>query len=540
MRYISILSACSYTTAFSLFGAGETTTQVIGGAKYPTDNTTQSLNYLDIAKQIYGDNLLEENAEGIKDLWNQLESSGLLEGYLSSLQPQADLQNQTTTKSEIDLGEWDDLITSDQFPNYQLRVKENNPEILGIDTVKQYTGYIDIAEGDKHLFYWFFESRNDPENDPVVIWLNGGPGCSSTTGLFFELGPSLISEDLKPIYNPYSWNSNASVIFLDQPIGVGYSYSGGSTVGSTDLAAKDFYVFLELFFQKFEKFRHLPFHISGESYGGHYIPKFASEIVNHPERTFNLTSVLIGNGLTDTLTQIAWYGPMACGQGGYPSVLSPEICNNYGVQYKICHPIIETCYKTGFTPICILGALCDKIMVGSYLLSGRNLYDIRETCDGACYPGETYSDNFLSLDKVKNAVGADLIGNFTGCSQAVGTQFLLTGDEARPFQQYVTELLHKEVPVLIYAGDKDYICNWLGNKAWTDALQWDGAEAYSHTPTEQWITNHPVENGSAGTVRSANNLTFLRIFDAGHMVPHNQPENALTMLNSWIFSGAIN
>ncbi len=149
------------------------------------------------------------------------------------------------------MDDWDDLITDDLFPNHQLRVKENNPEILGIDTVKQYTGYIDIAEGDKHYFYWFFESRKDPENDPVVIWLNGGPGCSSTTGLFFELGPSSISKDLKPIRNPYSWNSNASVIFLEQPLGVGYSYSSlGAKVSSTDQAAKGFYVFLELFFQK--------------------------------------------------------------------------------------------------------------------------------------------------------------------------------------------------------------------------------------------------------------------------------------------------
>src|SRR4030088_2786711 len=74
----------------------------------------------------------------------------------------------------------------------------------------------------------FFESRNDPKNDPVVLWLNGGPGCSSPTGFFLELGPSSIDENLKLHNNPYSWNSNASVIFLDQPVNVGYSYSGSS------------------------------------------------------------------------------------------------------------------------------------------------------------------------------------------------------------------------------------------------------------------------------------------------------------------------
>ena len=88
-----------------------------------------------------------------------------------------------------------------------------------------------------------FESRNDPKNDPIILWLNGGPGCSSSTGLFFELGPSSINKTLHPVYNPYSWNSNASVIFLDQPVGVGYSYTGGDEVKNTLTAAKDVYVF---------------------------------------------------------------------------------------------------------------------------------------------------------------------------------------------------------------------------------------------------------------------------------------------------------
>src|SRR2546430_2617908 len=94
----------------------------------------------------------------------------------------------------------------------------------------------------------FFESRNDPKNDPVVLWLNGGPGCSSLTGLFLELGPSSIDEDLNIVYNPYSWNSNASVIFLDQPVNVGFSYYG-SSVSSTVAAGKDVYALLTLFFK---------------------------------------------------------------------------------------------------------------------------------------------------------------------------------------------------------------------------------------------------------------------------------------------------
>lgn len=174
-------------------------------------------------------------------------------------------------------------VTNTKFDNYQLRVKKSHPEKLNIDKVKQSSGYLDIIDQDKHLFYWFFESRNDPSTDPIILWLNGGPGCSSITGLLFEkIGPSYITKEIKPEHNPYSWNNNASVIFLEQPVGVGFSYSS-KKVGDTATAAKDTYVFLELFFQKFPQFLTSNLHIAGESYAGHYLPKIASEIVSHAE-----------------------------------------------------------------------------------------------------------------------------------------------------------------------------------------------------------------------------------------------------------------
>ena len=131
------------------------------------------------------------------------------------------------------------------------------------------------------------------------------------TGLFFELGPSSIDKNAKPVYNPYSWNSNASVIFLDQPVNTGYSYSGGSVTNSV-AAGKDVYALLTLFFKQFPEYSSQDFFIAGESYAGHYIPVFTSEILSHKKTNINLKSVLIGNGLTDGYTQYAHYEPMAC------------------------------------------------------------------------------------------------------------------------------------------------------------------------------------------------------------------------------------
>lgn len=194
--------------------------------------------------------------------------------------------------------------------------------------------------------------------------MNGGPGCSSVTGLLFELGPSSINKDLKPVYNPYSWNSNASVIFLEQPLGVGFSYCD-EKVASTNIADKDVYIFLELFFESSPQLRKNDFHIAGESYAGHYIPQIAHEIViENPDRTFNLSSILIGNGITDPLVQLDYYEPMACGKGGYSPVLTQNECNRMLESSKRCSALNKGCYKFLSTLPCILsGSYCEYALL---------------------------------------------------------------------------------------------------------------------------------------------------------------------------------
>lgn len=425
-------------------------------------------------------------------------------------------------------------FSDEKYLNYALRIKSTKPEALGLDTVKTYTGYLDVADLDKHFFYWFFESRNDPENDPVILWLNGGPGCSSSTGLFFELGPSSINATLQPEFNPYSWNSNASVIFLDQPVGVGYSYTGSDDVKDTATAAKDVFVFLELFFQKFPTLLKNTFHIAGESYAGHYIPNIASEIINHADRSFQLSSILIGNGITDSLIQNDYYRPMACGEGGYPPVLTTEECDAMEAAEPRCRALSKLCYTSQSALTCIpAGYYCETKLYGPYDQTGLNPYDIRVPCGEAegCYANMDYIDKYMNLEYVKEAVGADPDITFTGCSSSVFQNFFFSGDEAKPFQQYVAEVLDYGVPVLIYAGDKDFICNWLGNHAWSDALEYSGHDGFSKTPLRPWITKY---GEYAGEVKNYGHFTFLRVFNAGHMVPYNQPESSLDMVNRWI------
>ncbi|SCU86482.1 LAFA_0E01024g1_1 [Lachancea sp. 'fantastica'] len=497
-------------------------------------NVFQANTLLDKAISALGLNeqqVLDSVPKSIQKVWGEM---GMLFPKETS-----ELEFITKPKSKINSkpdSEWDFVVQ--EHPEHKLRVnKVKDPKVLGIDPgVKQYTGYLDVEEEDKHFFYWFFESRNDPKTDPVILWLNGGPGCSSLTGLFFELGPSSIGSDIKPIYNPHAWNSNASVIFLDQPVNVGYSYSGSSGVSNTVAAGKDVYAFLDLFFKQFPQYASgQDFHIAGESYAGHYIPVFATEILSHPqhERSFNLTSVLIGNGLTDPLTQYPYYEPMACGEGGEPSVLEPAECEGMLDTLPRCLSLIESCYESESVWTCVPASIyCNNAQMGPYQKTGKNVYDMRKECQGElCYAEMKYMDEYLNLDIVKQAVGAE-VDNFESCNFDINRNFLLAGDWMKPYHKAVTNLLNQGLPVLIYAGDKDFICNWLGNQAWSDALPWKHGDKFQDQPVKTWISS--TTGDKAGKLKNYENFTFLRVYGGGHMVPFDQSENALALVNDWI------
>ncbi|CZT03601.1 Carboxypeptidase Y homolog A [Rhynchosporium agropyri] len=419
-----------------------------------------------------------------------------------------------------------------KLESYKLRAKHVDPSKLGIDKVKQYSGYLDDDEDDKHLFYWFFESRNDPKKDPVILWLNGGPGCSSLTGLFLELGPASIDKNLKIHNNPYSWNANASVIFLDQPVNVGYSYSG-SSVSNTIAAGKDVYALLTLFFKQFPEYAKQDFHIAGESYAGHYIPVFTSEILSHKKRNINLKSVLIGNGLTDGLTQYEKYEPMACGKGGYPAVLDAGECQAMSNALPRCQSMIQACYDSESVWSCVPASIyCNNALLGPYQKTGQNVYDIRGKCEDTsnlCYSALGWISEYLNKADVQKELGVE-VSSYDSCNFDINRNFLFQGDWMQPFHRLVPSIL-EQIPVLIYAGDADFICNWLGNQAWTNALEWPGQKDFNKAE----IKDIKLDSGDKyGKIKHSGNFTFLQIFGAGHMVPMDQPEASLDFLNRWV------
>ena len=175
------------------------------------------------------------------------------------------------------------------------------------------SGVIDLNQnGGDDMFYWWFESRNSAKDDPLVLWLTGGPGCASEIALFYENGPYQFNADGKTLkMNPHAWNNNANLLYVDQPVGTGFSKAGSVTDYDTneEEIADTMALFMENFLEKFPQLQGKDFYITGESYAGHYIPAISHNFFfkNKDKLKINFKGMAIGNGLVDPYAQYPQY-----------------------------------------------------------------------------------------------------------------------------------------------------------------------------------------------------------------------------------------
>lgn len=174
---------------------------------------------------------------------------------------------------------------------------------------------------------------------------------------------------------------------------------------------------------------------------------------------------------------------------------------------------------------------CSGTLIEPIVLGGWNHYDLRIKCGDSplCYDFSAVA-KFLNKPEVRAKIGVPpSVRKWEECSR--GVQIRFTKDWMHIFDQKLPDLLHAGIPVLVYVGDADYICNWRGNKAWALALKWNQGEQFRQARDVSW-------NNKAGALRQVGPFSFLRVYEAGHMVPMDQPKVALDMLNQFT-SGAL-
>jgi carboxypeptidase C (cathepsin A) len=201
------------------------------------------------------------------------------------------------------------------------------------------------------------------------------------------------------------------------------------------------------------------------------------------------------------------------------------------------------CDRTRWGWVCSLTLYYCQTFIFARVLAaqpGINVYDIRKQCEGPLCYDFSDADAFLNSKAVRKALGVEgRKDRWSECDMAVHADF--TGDFMRDFSDKLVPLLEDNVPVMIYAGDKDLICNFVGNRRWVDGLEWSGAAAWRQAKDEDWTVpdgregeGEGEEKKPAGSVASAGPLSFVRVFDGGHMVPMDQPQAALHMISSFV------
>ncbi|KAK6544602.1 hypothetical protein TWF694_001291 [Orbilia ellipsospora] len=416
-----------------------------------------------------------------------------------------------------------------------LPVRTFDTSSLGIDPkVKQFSGYIDDKGNNKHYFYWFFESRRNPATDPVVLWLNGGPGCSGLMGVFMQ-GPSNIKNG-KLLHNPNSLTNEANVIFLDQPVNTGFSHSP-NRVQSTEQSAKDGYTFLKLWFEKFPQYADHDFHIAGESYAGQFVPAFAREIVADRQRKIKLKSILVGSGLTDAKTYYPYYYKLSCGKANAAQAfVDANTCRAMEQALPQCVKLIETCYASKSNQACNAARnFCDPKIRSPFHRSGRSMYDYRKVCGtpGAiCDLNALGYASYINQPNFLKTLGVQDTGRkYDYCNDDVVGEFRAGADGFRPHHLNIAEVLKANVPVFVYGGDADFICPVSGNQDTVENLQWSGKGQYNQAKFQPYMSKKSGQK--VGETKSSKGLKFTRIHDAGHEVGWYQMDTLAQMYSEW-------
>ncbi|XP_042052075.1 serine carboxypeptidase-like 45 isoform X1 [Salvia splendens] len=406
---------------------------------------------------------------------------------------------------------------------------------------RQYSGYISVDEKQQRLyFYYFVEAESEAASKPLVLWLNGGPGCSSIgAGAFSEHGPFQPSAN-SLVKNHYSWNKVANMLYLESPAGVGFSYSTNQSFYQSvndDMTARDNLVFLENWFKRFPEFNNREFYISGESYGGHYVPQLGHLILQSKAK-INLKGIAIGNPLLEFNTDFNSRAEYLWSHGLISDATFQDF--TFACNYS---EIRRQAASGALTPVCrrVIKLVSSEMshFIDAYdvtldvCLSSLQLQSLRlnqmqdEPKVNVCVEDETIV--YLNRKEVQAAFHARLPNatRWSVCSEVL--QYNMQDLEI-PTIQVVGELVKSSIRVLVYSGDQDSILPLIGTRTLVNAL----AKELGLNTTEAygvWF-----EGGQVGgwTQVYGDFLSFATIRGASHEAPFSQPERSLVLFRSFV------
>ncbi|BBH03615.1 serine carboxypeptidase-like 45 [Prunus dulcis] len=363
--------------------------------------------------------------------------------------------------------------SSSHHPDHNITRLPGQPHV----GFQHFSGYITVDD-QKHkaLFYYFVEAEINPASKPLVLWLNGGPGCSSLgVGAFSENGPFRPDGEVL-VRNEYSWNRGKYVVFRDTSwSGFSYSKSSSSYVSVDDEAtARDNLVFLQRWFNKFPQYKHRDLFLTGESYAGHYIPQLANLMVeiNRKEKLFSLKGIALGNPVLEFSTDFNSRAEFFWSHG----LISDS---TYNMFTSVCNysRYVSEYYRDSVSPSCskvmsqvsretskfvdkydvTLDVCISSVLSQSKVISPNQMTERIDVCV------EDKIVNYLNRKDVQKALHARLVGvrRWDVCSNILDYQVL---NLEIPTISLVGSLVKAGIPVLVYSGDQDSVIPLTGSR----------------------------------------------------------------------------
>eukprot|EP00239_Pterosperma_sp_CCMP1384_P004201 CAMPEP_0197858378 /NCGR_PEP_ID=MMETSP1438-20131217/32148_1 /TAXON_ID=1461541 /ORGANISM="Pterosperma sp., Strain CCMP1384" /LENGTH=461 /DNA_ID=CAMNT_0043474521 /DNA_START=73 /DNA_END=1458 /DNA_ORIENTATION=- len=416
---------------------------------------------------------------------------------------------------------------------HDLRSPPEHPDYVkslpGLQDMKDtmYAGLIPVDKAHNGtMFYWFAASRSSALGDetPIILWLNGGPGASSLTGMFAENGPYWLNANLTLTYNEYSWNKKAHVLYVDNPVGTGYSYCDATGyVNTEEQMASQLYILLTGFLELHPEYSNNPWIFAGESYAGKYIPSIAYYTLKRSDGgdgRVRLAGVAVGDGLLDPINQyhsiIGYWRNL-----GFISERQVAAAEETHAACKVAYDAQDWIKAYD---------LCNGVQLSIVKEAGNPfLYDVRTFADPFAVLTDTLA-TWLNSSDVRSAihVGEHFWKSGDGTSAPNPVVDALLADVMKPVIQYIPYILSK-VPVMFYDGQFDgWASNHLGTSDMLEALSWSGQDEWRASDRAIWYTGDGRTVG--GYVREAGALSFYVIVEAGHLVPANQPMRAQELI----------
>lgn len=354
-------------------------------------------------------------------------------------------------------------------------------------------------------------------------------------GLFLENGPFRLQANSTISINPHAWNKDSWLLYIDQPVGTGLSYTTKKVYPKNDVSVNR--ALLSFFDGLIRVHPHLEkrqMFLSGESHAGHYIPSLAQAMLTRNSKLaagqykLRLSGLLIGNGWFDPHTQydVSEYahamGFITSGQR-HALHLKLKSC-----QQKLEHGVLVST---------VCWDLLDDVVKASGGGSKNQrvlMYDVRSFAKSSRSfpPGHGIVEKYLNKKDVRSAIHAsDCNIKFEECTDPPYNA--LKHQDGLGVTKELESLLNANLRILFYNGQYDLICNHVSVEKGLENLQWNGAKAYMNAAQDIWYASSR-DVTPAGYVRTSGPLSLLFVRDSGHMVPMDKPREALDMLNRFV------